>query len=74
MTLKELKEKVDHYYNMGESYHTLQVCIPNNEPGMGGTSVTNVDDAIKGIDWDSRKFMLFPESPMTEIPIIDPIK
>ena len=28
MTLKELKQRVDTYYEMNEKYHDLEVCIP----------------------------------------------
>ncbi len=28
MTLKELKQRVDTYYEMNERYHDLEVCIP----------------------------------------------
>lgn len=66
MTLKELKQKVDVYYNMDERYHELEVCIPNHKGGMGGTSVTKVKYANKGIDWDSGKFIITPEIQMVE--------
>lgn len=68
MTLKELKQRVDTYYEMNERYHDLEVCIPNNKGGLGGTSVTKVKYANKGIDWDSGKFILSPEVPMIERP------
>jgi hypothetical protein len=42
------------------------VCIPNNKGGMGGTSVTNVKSAGGGIDWDARKFFMWPENKMIE--------
>ena len=42
MTLKELKQRVDTYYEMNEKYHDLEACIPNNKGGLGGTSVTKV--------------------------------
>jgi hypothetical protein len=66
MTLEELKKRVDTYYEMNEQYRYLEVCIPNNKGGMGGTPVTNVKFANKGIDWDSGKFILTPEKPMVE--------
>lgn len=66
MTLKELKQRVDLYYEMNERYHDLEVCIPNNKGGMGGASVTKVKNANKGIDWDKGKFILYPEVPMIE--------
>lgn len=66
MILKELKEKIDRYYEMNEMYHDLEVCIPNHKRGMGGTSVTKVKYANKGIDWDSGKFIITPEVEMVE--------
>lgn len=66
MTLKGLKEKVDFFYNMGERYHYLEVCIPNEKGGMGGTPVTKVKSVNKGIDWDNGKFFIFPEVKMIE--------
>ena len=68
MTLKELKQRVDTYYKMNERYHDLEVCIPNNKGGLGGTSVTKVKYANRGIDWDNGKFILSPEVPMIEKP------
>ena len=66
MTLKELKQKVDHYY-LNERNHDLEVCIPNNKTGwLGGMPVTSVKYANKGIDWDADKFILTPEKPMIE--------
>ena len=35
MTLKELKQRIDVYYDMGERYHNLEICIPNNKSGWG---------------------------------------
>ena len=67
MTLKELKQKIDFYYNMNELNHDLEICIPNNKSGMmGGTPVTSIRYASKGIDWDHDKFILTPEKPMIE--------
>jgi hypothetical protein len=64
MTLKELKERVDWAIENGDD--DLKVCIPNNKVGMGGTSVTFVKQAARGIDWDSGKFILWPETEMIE--------
>lgn len=68
MTLKELKEKIDWYMDQDERNGELQVCIPNHKHGMGGTSVTHVSNACKGIDWDHRKFIVYPEVDMIEQP------
>lgn len=68
MKLAELKQIVDAYYNMSEANHKLEVCIPNSKREMGGTPVTNVQFANKGIDWDKGKFLLIPESKMIEKP------
>lgn len=67
MTLKELKQRVDHFYNMNENYHDLVVCVPNNKFGQGSTPVTVIKYANKGFDWDNGLFILSPEFPMTEI-------
>ena len=63
MTLGELKERISHY---GDRYDDLEVCIPNNKGGMGGMSVTSVKQAARGIDWDSGKFIIWPETEMKE--------
>ena len=64
MTLKELKERIAH---LGERYDDLEVCIPNNKGGMmGGTPVTSVKGANKGIDWDGGKFIIWPETKLIE--------
>ena len=64
MTIRELKERVDWAVENGGS--DLQVYVPNNKGGMGGTSVTGVKQAAQGIDWDVRKFILWPEKEMIE--------
>lgn len=69
MTLKELKKRVDYCYEMGEHYHDLEVCIPNNKSGMvGSTPTTKVKYANKGFDWNAGKFIIFPEVIMIEKP------
>ena len=66
MTLKELRERIEVYSN--ERYDDLEVCIPNNKGGMmGGTPVTSVKGANKGIDWDGGKFFIWPETEMVEM-------
>ena len=65
MTLKELRERIELYSD--ERYDNLEVCIPNNKGGMmGGTPVTSVKFANKGIDWDGGKFIIWPEKEMIE--------
>jgi hypothetical protein len=65
MKLKELKERIGYYSH--ESYDDLEVCIPNNKSGMmGGTPTTSVKSANRGIDWDSRKFIIWPETKLIE--------
>ncbi len=65
MTLKELKERVD--WAVENSGKDLDVCIPNNKGGMmGGTPVTSVKQAAQGIDWDNKKFILWPETKLIE--------
>lgn len=63
MTVKELKERLSH---LDDRYDDLEVCIPNNKGGMGGLSVTKVKGANRGIDWDSGKFIIWPETEMVE--------
>ena len=67
VTLISLKEVVDRYLEDSRG-RELTVCIPNNKGGMGGTSVTNVVSAHRGIDWDSGKFFIYPEVKMIERP------
>ncbi len=70
MTLKELKEAIDRIYSthgISDRIDDIIVCIPNNKNGMGGTPVTNTIGAYKGIDWDSGKFMIYPEVKMIEL-------
>lgn len=70
MTLKELKEAIDRVYSTHHNHDRIDdiiVCIPNNKNGMGGTQVTNIICAHKGIDWDSGKFMIYPENKMIEL-------
>lgn len=68
MTLKELKEKIDWFIMQNPDYGELEVCIPNNKPGFsGGTPCTYVLNASKGIDWDSDKFIIYPEVRMSEL-------
>jgi hypothetical protein len=64
MTIKQLKERVD--WAVENSREDLDVCIPNNKVGIGGTSVTSVRQAAQGIDWDSGKFIIWPETKLIE--------
>lgn len=66
MKLKELKDAIDRVYASNNNPDNIEVCIPNNKSGFGGTSVTSVRDAHKGIDWDKGKFIIYPSVSMTE--------
>ena len=66
MTLRELKQRVDFILEQRDQYGDIEVCIPNGKNTMGGTSVTPVKIAYRGIDWDSSKFIIVPETPMVE--------
>jgi hypothetical protein len=68
MTLVTLKEVVDRYLQTKREGHSITVCIPNNEGGMGGTPVTYVTGASGGIDWDAGKFFIYPEVKMIKRP------
>jgi hypothetical protein len=65
MKLKDLKERVD--WAIENSRKDLDVCIPNNKVGIGGTSVTSVIQAAQGIDWDGGKFIIWPEEKMVQM-------
>lgn len=65
MTLIELKEIID-FLLQTEGNEDLKVCIPNNKPSMGYTSVTYVKNVCKGFDWDSQRLFIYPENEMTE--------
>jgi hypothetical protein len=65
MKLKELKDRID-AVPKGEFYDELEVCIPNNKVGIGGTSVTSVIQAAQGFDWDDGRFILWPETKLIE--------
>jgi len=70
MKLKELKEAIDRVYASHHDYDgidNIEVCVPNNKNGMGGTPVTRIKGAHKGIDWDSGKFFIYPEVKMVEL-------
>lgn len=66
MKLEELKNKID-FYCLHGGIDGIEVCIPNNKGGMGGTPVTKVKFASRGFDWDSDKFMITPDVPMVEM-------
>jgi hypothetical protein len=66
MTLIELKKIVD-WHCQNERNHNLRVCIPNNSGGMGGDPVTDVKNAVHGIDWNADKFMIIPSVKLMEI-------
>lgn len=68
MNLQELKDEIDAIeLNSAIKLEHITVCIPNNKGGFGGTSVTGVKMAGKGIDWDNDKFIIFPETKMNEM-------
>ena len=65
MTLKELKDRIASVPE-GEFYDELNVCIPNNKGSIGPTATTNVKHAGQGIDWDNKKFFIWPETKLIE--------
>lgn len=65
MDIRDLKEIVDQTLD-GNPDSKFKVCIPNNKSGFGGTSVTYIEYANIGFDWDSGKFILEPENKMIE--------
>ena len=66
MTRKELKDRIASVPE-GEFYDELNVCIPNNKGSFGPTSTTDVKHAGQGIDWDNKKFFIWPEIEMIEM-------
>lgn len=66
MTLKELKDRIASVPE-GEFYDELNVCIPNNKGSIGPISTTDVKAAGQGIDWNNKKFMIWPEIEMIEM-------
>lgn len=67
MTLKELRERIE-AVPKGEFYDNLNVCIPNNKDSIGPISTTDVKAAGQGIDWNNKKFFIWPEKEMIEKP------
>ena len=66
MKLLELKARVDHALKMVGN-EELEVVIPNNKGGMSGCiSATGIKSAGQGIDWNHRKFIIWPEVGMVE--------
>lgn len=65
MKLIELKTLVDFYCD-NERFHDVEVVIPNGKSSLGPTSATKVQFVHTGHDWDSGKFLIVPETPMTE--------
>jgi hypothetical protein len=59
-------EVIDRVYASNNYPEEIEVCIPNNKHGWGGTQVTYVKSAHKGIDWDKGKFMIYPSVEMIE--------
>lgn len=68
MTLTELKKYVDHAIEERPYSGDIDVVIPNSKPSIGGISCTHVKYASTGIDWDSGKFILTPETSLIEKP------
>lgn len=66
LTLGKLADVVNSILAHNPQAATNTVCIPNNKGGMGGTSVTNVENVGGGIDWDAHKFFIWPRNKMIE--------
>ena len=68
MKLIELKAKVDYLIERGNN-DDLDVCVPNCMGyGMGGMNVTHVKGVCRGIDWDSKKFIIWTDVEMINKP------
>lgn len=63
MTLKELKERVDHAM-LQERNHDLEVKIVLDEPSMGPTATTSVRSCTVGIDWNLGDFLIAAQDPI----------
>lgn len=75
MTLLELKNIIDETIRVSPTPASkIIVGIPNNKRGVGGTSVTNVKLAYRGIDWDRSLFIIAPEEYMQEMRLKDKLK
>jgi hypothetical protein len=71
MKLPELKRIVDsamaHW-----SGEELEVCIAVKEEGyIGGKPLVKVYSAGKGIDWDNKKFIIWPEKDLKKVEKIE---
>ena len=66
MKLSELKARIDYIAETFAGWEDIEVGIPNNKGGMGGTSVTKVRGARHGIDWDRGVFVIYPSVDMVE--------
>jgi hypothetical protein len=66
MKLRELKRIVDQYMEQNpERFGDCDVIIPTNLPSYGSMSSTPLRGANAGIDWESGKFILWPEDKLT---------
>ena len=75
MTLLELKKLIDTHLKDRPHHENDIVCIPNNKPNaVGGLPTTNLQAVGSGFDWDSGKFMLYPEKNMIEMKLKDTLE
>lgn len=68
MTKKELFENLQYCGDDDE------IVIQLHQPGVGGTPCTRILNASRGIDWDQRKVLLRPETPVVTQEHLDRIQ
>ena len=58
MNLKQLKDSVDFIYSQLCSYENpeeLTVCIPIDEPSIGGRACVGIESVSHGFDWENGR-------------------
>lgn len=67
MKLKQLADIVNYSLKASPESADRDVVIKSSEPSIGFMSCVIVDSAGLGFDWDSSRFILWPEEAMMRV-------
>jgi len=67
MTVEELYIVLGNAIKENPDKKNCVVGIPDNEPTIGATSITNIKACTFGFDWDINTFFMFPEHELKRV-------
>ena len=61
MTIKELKELIEHYEKNNPAFLESEIVIVVKEDSFGPVACSRVKNCFSGFDWEQGKFLIYPK-------------